>query len=257
MTAVDVGTCFEKDVFTSQKGCNISFLDILFDVVKNDLPWPKHENETTTDTTDNVKQDGYGEQNVIEVDKMRKKVTPPKEGSANSTFMFWKENLSNIFKAHFSRTEKPSGTPTDIFERIFTRSLQHCDQSDVLSEDCTSAFTMILTGEARKFYLDIPRSKNPSFEYLANSVKSRFHMTERRRDLLQKWDSISLNVLMSNSPDKSPSNFLEHMIARLSDIQTSLPEDNQCGSILPDKLLNAVRVVSDCRLTYHKQPDSV
>lgn len=96
-------------------------------------------------------------------------------------------------------------------------------------------FWKILTGMARQLYLDVLRPKSMS-------------TPERRGALLREWDSISLKFILFNSLDQSPSDRIDLLVSKLSDIQTSLPEDYQSDTILRDKLINPVRAVSDCLL---------
>lgn len=62
---------------------------------------------------------------------------------------------------------------------------------------------------------------------------------------------------MSSNSSKTPSQCLELLIEKLSDIQTSLPQDYRSETILRNKLLNSVRDVEACRLAYHKPADTV
>ena len=88
-------------------------------------------------------------------------------------------------------------------------------------------------------------------------MKTIFHKPERLRALVREWDSLSLNVVMSQASDKTPYECLEMLIAKMSYIQSSLPEEYRIDSIFRDKLVNAVRHVNDCRVAYQKPADTV
>lgn len=163
----------------------------------------------------------------------------------------------SLFKAYFGDSEKYSGAIKDNFERKFVLFLEPCSQSDVSDEDCAQAFSIMLAGAARLFYLDVLRPKFWSLSDLAQSLKEQFHMSERRCALVRKWNALSLRALMSTKIDKNPSECLEILLEKKADIQSSLPNDSCSDKILGDKLLKPVRDVDDCRLPYHKPADTV
>lgn len=66
-----------------------------------------------------------------------------------------------------------------------------------------------------------------------------------------------LIVILSNSPDKSPSDSLQHLIYRLLDIPTTLPDDYQSDTILRGKIFYAVRDARNFQLACHKPSGTV
>lgn len=104
----------ERDVFVP-KGRHILILDALYDIIKTDLPWPK-KYKTITTGTDNGEKDNDGiEKEIHEIDATSKTILQNKDGSDESTTIFWRGNPSHMFKAYSSETEKYSGNTTETF----------------------------------------------------------------------------------------------------------------------------------------------
>lgn len=62
---------------------------------------------------------------------------------------------------------------------------------------------------------------------------------------------------MKRNSEKTASTCLEFLTTKLTDIQASLPNDYRNDIILQNELLNAVKVVDECRLVYHKPSNTV
>lgn len=83
---------------------------------------------------------------------------------------------------------------------------------------------------------------------LVKGVKEQFETNKCKRALLLEWKALRLKDVFTTNRDETPSAFLEMLIAKLTDIQTSLIKEYRNDTILRSKLLNAVSNVDDCRL---------
>lgn len=128
---------------------------------------------------------------------------------------------------------------------------------DLGDDDRQRVFSIMLCEKARQFYLDTLRPRKLSLPELVSKTKERFHTPECTLALLQEWDNLSLTTVKSKNPSCSPSECLERMIIKLTDIQSSLPSEYRNDTILHNKSLNAIRDVAECRLAYHKPAETV
>lgn len=94
-------------------------------------------------------------------------------------------------------------------------------------------------------------------EQVLQAVKESFITPKRTRALICKWKFFILKGIIAQKVTKSPSAYLELLIKKLSDIQTSLSPKYRNETIFRDKLSNTVKDVSSRQLAYHKPDDTV
>lgn len=158
-----------------------------------------------------------------------------------------------MFKAYSDNDDKYSGDPNHDFDQKYSLFLERCDQAEIDSEDDRrKAFSIMLTGEARKFYFQSLKAKALDLPSLVAETRGRFQTEERTRALLREWDDMTLTNVRRTQPNKNMSECLSYLTSRLLDIQCCLPEQYRNDVIMRDKLLNAIRHTPACRLTYQK-----
>lgn len=245
------------------KGRNIVIAQALHQVVQDDIPWPEDDTEKPINQAsamspgkrnepfalENRTQDRRDDGDTTETDnnsQSKHDRQPPRNG-----------NMANLFKAYSNDSDKYSGATTDNFERKFMLFLERCDQAAIPNDDRHRAFSIMLIGNARQYYFDNLKSESLDLSSLEKAIKMRFQTPERTRALLREWEMVTLNSIIASNTSKSPTECLELLIEKLSDIQTSLPKEYRSEIILRNKLLNAVRDVESCRLAYHKPAETV
>lgn len=223
------------------EGLQVLIAGALYAVVQEYFPCPDDEKKDTTMTTvtgEREMEKGPLLRQEKDNDKLFDQADHPYH--FDSSFNGKRSNLTNLFKPYTGDYEKYSGVTKETFDRKYVLFLERCDQSDVTTDDHARAFSIMLTLNARQYYLDVLRSKNLSLDDLAKSMKDRFCTFELRLALLREWDSLSLNIK-------------KILISKVSDIQISLQNEYRSVTISRDKLLNALRDVSDCRFAYHNR----
>lgn len=165
--------------------------------------------------------------------------------------------MSNMFKAYTNDEESYSGATTDSFDRKVRLFIERCDQAKIPEGDLHHAFSIMLAGNARQSFFNTLSNKNMDLMALSKGVKERFQTFEWTRVSLLEWESLTLDGVLTNNQEKTPSVCPEFLISKLTDIQTSLPKEYRNDTMLRNEWLNAVRKVEDCRLAYHKPTESV
>lgn len=253
------------------KGRNIQISVSLHSVVQNDLPWPVEDEErpvvaAVLDHNDNPDVIRSAQLSNPSRDENRQESLPEttdaildngKTPEDNSGKTWRRGSMANLFKAYGGEHDKFSGSTVDNFDRKFMLFVERCDQADIPAEDRHRAFSMMLTGHARQFYFDSVKKKNLDLDGLVSEIKSRFITPEKTRALLREWEGLNLKDVIISKPGHSSSACLEFMIERLTDIQSSLPQEYQHEIILRNKILNGVKDVDACRLAYHKPAETV
>lgn len=182
------------------KGRSILISDALYSVVEKDTPWPPDEARDEVERTDrDVERPRNGDTTVTdkdvpsgEMNKGHDEKGSNRGDADSSSAQFRRGSLLNLFKAYKIDAERYSGGTTDNFEWKFVLLLERCDQADVNVQDRARAFSIMLTGNARQFYLDSLRDKNHDLDELVHTIKDRFQTPERTRALLREWDNTSL-----------------------------------------------------------------
>lgn len=124
-------------------------------------------------------------------------------------------NLSNLFRAYSSDSDRYSGMTTDNFDRKYLLFLDRFDQSDVLFNDRSRAFPIMLNRNACQFYSDSLRSKNFELNDLVKFVKQRFYTLERCLALVREWTSLLLHAVFLTNLSKAPSGCLKFLLFKL------------------------------------------
>lgn len=163
--------------------------DALFAVVKDEIPWPDHEvnnslvaisGRETTNEESVMKKAQVGSENEEHCEN------PVQQTYSGRMATEKRGYLGSLFKAYSSDFDRCSGTTTDNFDRKNILILDRCDQADVFGNDRSRVFSIMLTANARQFYLDALRHKNLELEELVKAVKKRFYTPERSRALVSE-----------------------------------------------------------------------
>lgn len=142
-------------------------------------------------------------------------------------------------------------------DRKFSIFEERCGQISLSIEDRSRELSIMLCGNARKFYFDVIKNKNLTLGELVQKTKERFQTKERVRNLLREWSTPSLTSILSVIVEKSNMECLELLITRIYYIQASPPKEYRNDNSLKNKLLNAVIDREDCQLAYFKPAEKV
>lgn len=182
----------------------------------------------------------------------------PVNQSAYATFrLLWSDSTWVIFprRTRLRTTTTMDYTRTTFIENSFFQ--KRFDQNDVSHHDHIWAFSISLTENAFHYYSDNPRPNNFFFDGPVQAMNECFLNRKRNRALLREWASLSLTGVMSKNQTKPTSGWLDLLLSKLSLIRTSLPEEYLSDTIPRSKLVNFVRKQDDCRLSFHKPPNTI
>lgn len=125
------------------------------------------------------------------------------------------------------------------------------EQANVLDEDRSRAFSLVLTRHSRQFYFDYFKQWNISLVEHEVAVKSRLFASELTKALMRQWNALTLITIMISKADESPSQFLELLIKNFFDIHTFSTGLLQ-QTDLENKLQNSIKFVDAFKLAYYK-----
>lgn len=238
----------DHGVFIPKKK-NMHVFIALASAVEEELDWPNLE----PDLVNHVRSEGNAAPFPIEEFVRSKFQNDP----APRRFSRY-SNTPHLFKAYSDNDDKYSSDPNDDFDQKYSLFLDRCNQADIDSEeDRRKAFSIVLTGDARKFHFQNPKEKSLDLSSLVAETRGRFQTEERSRALLRDWDDITLANVRRAQPNKKRSECLNYLTSRLSDIQCCLPQQYRNDVIMRERLLNAVRDTPACGLAYKKPAPTV
>lgn len=131
--------------------------------------------------------------------------------------------------------------------------MEHCDQTEIGNgENQRKAFSIMIRKDAKKFYFQTLKFKNIDIPVLILKTRNCIKIEERARALLCEWDDMILNNVRRTNSTKNMTQSLKRLTDCLSDIQCFIHEQCHNDQIMRDKLLNAIRDTTACRLAYQK-----
>jgi hypothetical protein len=125
-----------------------------------------------------------------------------------------------------------------------------CDWIDVLSETKLKTFTTMLKELAFDYYyINVINSKNTfTFNDECISIMSYFEDAEYKRNILNKWNNLTLKSIMSKTKneEKSMNECLQLLIKKLRHLQHDLELILCIDDFIHNKLINACQKISAC-----------
>ena len=144
--------------------------------------------------------------------------------------------------------DKYSGAMDDNFDAKRDLFLSHCAMAGMTEpDDFARAFSLMLKGDAKDYYLETAHGQELSFEEKASRIRERFYTEERMHALQRKWNAMSLRTVIKGNPEKSILENFNTMLADLQKLQTSLPL-YKGDAHLRAALINSTINVPACRV---------
>jgi hypothetical protein len=137
-----------------------------------------------------------------------------------------------------------------------------CDRVDVLQSAKLKAFFTILKDLALDYYylnMFINTMIFIIFDEICFSMKNYFEDVEYRRDILFKWNNLTLKSVMikSGNKDKSIEECLQLLIKDLRYLQHDVNSKLRSEKFIHNKLINACQHVFVCQYACFKLSDSL
>jgi hypothetical protein len=148
-------------------------------------------------------------------------------------------NLINLSKL-YTDEQKYSGD-LDNFKFKYSILLDLYKHAEVLKDTYLKAFPTMLKGAALNYYYTNCKS-NPyiiSLSDLCDNIKQHFKGAEHERNVLTKWNNLTLRKEINKNPRKSIKDCLQLLIQELQVLQLGLEKDLHHEKFFLNKLLTA------------------
>ena len=120
------------------------------------------------------------------------------------------------------------------------------------------AFPYMLGGDALNFYFSNQSSfESMNIDSLRVAFKGNFEGREHQIARLNEWNSVSLQLFINRSKDKTLTECLDAMISKLRELQHSLDESLHGDSFIHQKIITACESVPACETVCRKPPDTI
>ena len=166
----------------------------------------------------------------------------------------WGKEIATLAK--LIRDDQLYSGENDAFDHKLAVFKDNCSIAGLPQEGYAVAYSMMLKGLARQHYQNnLARATGrPSFEIMVHATRSYFEGPEYKRAQLSKWNSTTLQSVMSENEGKSPSECLPILTSRLQYLRNSLDPDLQTDRQLYLRLLHACEGVPACQHTLSRPP---
>ncbi len=159
-------------------------------------------------------------------------------------------NYSLINLAKLYTDEQKYSGDNDTFDYKFNIFLDLCERTDVPPDIHIKAFPTMLKGAALNYYYTSCKS-NPKItilDDLCENIRSYFEGLAHERNMLLKWNAISLRNIITKNPGKSIEESLQILIQELRNTQHGLGKDLRQESFFFNKVLTACQDHPACSL---------
>lgn len=136
-------------------------------------------------------------------------------------------SLQGISKAYSNNNDNYSASPSENFNWNLALFTEKCEQNDIYGDQRIQALSVLIRGHLLKFYLDSLKGKSQSIEDIYTQICHRFRSEERSRALIREFYTVPLSIIFSQNATKAETECLSSILARLNDIQMSLPKGYQ------------------------------
>lgn len=183
------------------KGRNIAIATSFYQVIQEDMGWPKIDFErfigiiccTEKNVLDSRRKNNRAMAHELDITKMLSGLenhtvnfSSPVSSEKSTNCLLKEPNMAKVFKAHSGDDEKYSGFTKDKLERKFMHFLKRYEQADVPDDDWNGEFSIILTGDAWKYYFNVLKQYKLNLKELEMAIKSCFPTPERKRALIRE-----------------------------------------------------------------------
>lgn len=261
--------------------------DQLVAAVREELPWPENDPETPQRASSRFAQqptpitstahvriqeatlsptpEPLRESSPIPFPSVRRDTTIRQETPTHgqglgvaTTSLGYSREISNLAKM-YTDEDRYSGQPDDSFDYKFGVFTHNCEKAAIPQEARGLAFDTMLTGLAKDYYFKVCRQQPNSKDLgqLCQAIRRRFETSERGRLNLLRWESLTLNEIVTQNEGKSTAQCLDILIKEMTTLQRNLTTVYHSDKLLCDKLINACRSHEACKYACYKAGDTL
>lgn len=169
------------------------------------------------------------------------------DGKDRKAFQQYAPNALLNFHEFYSPEEKYSGDDDD-FDYKLSIFYDISRRAELPNEQFCQAFPMMLRGGALGFYHSSRSNLPTDFKRLCAYIKREFEGDEAERNMLNKWNSITLLGVKAKNKDKTLSESFHIMAVQLRNLQMRLQKEMRDPVHLHNKLMVACQGVPACNL---------
>ena len=165
-------------------------------------------------------------------------------------------SLSNLAK-WYTEENKYSGD-SDNFEFKLNIFRDLCKRAGVPLEAQATAFPTMLRGLALNiYYSNLTLNQGMTFHSLCEKFRDYFEGAEYERNVLTKWNSISLKTVMQQNEGKSMEKCLDILLKDLRNLRHGLDKHLRKDVIIHNKTIIACRNIPACKFACYKPADNL
>ncbi len=166
------------------------------------------------------------------------------------------KELANLAKLYTN--EAKYSDENDSFSFKLTIFHDMCDRADVSQSAKLKAFsTMLKDLTLDYYYSNMSTDIFIIFDEVCFSMRNYFEDVEYRRDILFKWNNLTLKSVMTSNENKSVEECLQLLIKQLRHLQHDLNHELRSEKFIHNKLINACQDVFACQYACFKPSDSL
>ncbi len=133
-----------------------------------------------------------------------------------------------------------------------------CDRVDVSQSAKLKTFlTMLKDLTLDYYYSNMSTDALIIFDEVCFSMRNYFEGVEYRRDILSRWNNLTLKSVMTSNESKSAEECLQLLIKQLRHLQHGLNSELRSEKFIHNKLINACQDVFVCQYVCFKLNDSL
>jgi hypothetical protein len=168
------------------------------------------------------------------------------------------KELANLAKLYTNKTKYSD--ENDSFSFKLTIFHDMCDRADVFQSVKLKAFSIMLKDLTFDYYYSNMFTMSINiliiFDEVCFSMRNYFEDVEYIRDILFKWNNLTLKSIMTSNESKSVEECLQLLIKQLRHLQHDLNSELRSEKFIHNKLINACQNVFACQYACFKLSDS-
>lgn len=160
-------------------------------------------------------------------------------------------------KAYHREEGYYSGLPTENFYRNILLFNERSDQCGISKKEKPCVLSIMRKDRASKCQSDSPQNKGLMCNELVFPVRKCFITAKPTRAQIREWASTTFENSIKKNWGRKTTDWLQLLVNKLQDLQSSLPTAYKSEDILYNKTLNEVKDVEAYKLSHFKPADKV
>lgn len=130
-------------------------------------------------------------------------------------------------------------------------------QFEVIDIEKPRAYPIMLNSFALQHYFNALQERSLTWDEVIETTRKKFAIAEHTLKLIHEWSEITLQTIMVRKRENITAECLKRFASQLQDVQSALHLAYRNENFLHNKLLNAIKNVDACKLSYSKSAESL